>query len=364
MPAENLPHVLGVDDRNHVSLGSRGTSVLANRESQSLEDRARSTAAGWFDGLRAGRAATHRDLCLAMAEWELTLDDEGAVLDGCRMDTLLDSSNAPNECADEAWADGYENGFASARAHLVGQVRTQLAQRSLFLSDGLRLITAADASDCIDGLSSFDDPRQEDGPSAIQPRQEGVLSMVVRTFTRRAAIFVLGGTLIMGTLGFVGATQLMRPTPPPPPTWTAPTTWDDDFPFVKQMLLAIDQNAWNLEQQQVIPSPALLTQMQGVFAMSGPTGELGRALYCRWIAERNRTPYLAPLLTQLNPATSTTKTREAIVGCAAYMHAESGSLQTMHRQMLQNYLNSGVEDDETVWERLDRLVSTLVAAGI
>jgi hypothetical protein len=299
-----------------------------------------------------------------MAEWELTLDDEGAVLDGCRMDTLLDSSNAYSECADEAWADGYENGFASARAHLVGHVRTQLAQRSLFLSDGLRLITAADASDCIDGLSSFDDPRQENGPPAIQPRQEGVLTMVVRTFTRRAAVFVLGGTLILGTLGYVGATQLMRPTPPPPPpTWTAPTTWDDDFPLVKQMLLAIDQNAWNLEQQQVVPAPALLTQMQDVFAMSGPTGDLGRELYCRWIAERNRTPYLAPLLTQLN-VTTTPKTREAIVRCAAYMHAGHGSLQTVHRQMLQNYLNSGVEDDETVWERLDRLVSTLVAAGI
>ncbi len=365
MYAENLPNASALNHPRPV------TGLLPNEECHTAasphsgEQGARSMAAGWFDGHRAGRVATHRDLCLTLADWELTLDDDDAVVSGCRLDTLCDESPASNEGADEAWAEGYENGFAAARQRIVSNVRAQLAARSLFLSDGLRLLTAGDASDYVDGLVSIESPRSEDVPPASQPREEGVWSMVVRTFTRRAAIFVLGGTLLVGSLGFVGASQFMRPTPPPPPpTWTAPTTWDTDFPFVKQMLLTIDQNAWTLEQQEGTPSPTLLTQMQALFAAPGATADTARALLCRWIAERHKTQYIAPLITQLNPALSSVKTREAIVGCIGFTLADGGTVLPLHRQMLQSYMNSCVEDDETVWMRLESLISDLVAAGI
>lgn len=366
MYAENLPNASQPNHPRPVAGAAMSESLLAVASTSSCEQNARSMAAGWFDGHRAGRVATHRDLCLTLADWELTLDDDDAVVSGCRLDTLRDESPVGNEGADEAWAEGYENGFAAARQRIVSNVRAQLAARSLFLSDGLCLLTAADASDCVDGLASIESPRSENVPPASQPRdEEGVWSMVVRTFTRRAAIFVLGGTLLVGSLGFVGASQFMRPTPPPPPpSWTAPTTWDADFPFVKQMLLTIDQNAWNLEQAEGSPSASLLAQMQGIFAMPGANGDVGRALLCRWVAERHKTQYIAPLITQLNPTLSSVKTREAIVGCVAFTHADGGTVLPMHRQMLQSYMTSCAEDDETVWMRLEHLINDLVAAGI
>ncbi|MSR75480.1 MAG: hypothetical protein EXS14_08445 [Planctomycetes bacterium] len=325
------------------------------------------SVAGWFDGHRAGRAQTFNLLVDQLAPHGLSMEHDEVLRNDGTVAPRFVVPEPDNVASDPHYADGFENGYAAARARLVLHVREQLAAHELFLSDGLRVLSHAETSDCVDGLWLAHESQMCSVSRTPSSREGGIWSMVVNNFSRRAAIIAFGSTIVAGSLGWIGAMQLARPAPlPSPPTWTAPVTWDGDATFVRQLLLSIDQNAWTLEQAEGIPSPTLLTQMQGCFALPGPTGDLGRQLYCRWLAEQDRTEYVTALITQLNPATQNADTRIGILKAVGLLHENNtpSLITSAQRQALQAYQATQTEDDEVAYGILERLVDTLVAAGI
>ena len=322
--------------------------------------------AGWFDGHRAGRAQTFNEVADCLAPHGYSIEHDELLRCGGEPSPRCVVPAPDNDGNDSRYAEGYEQGFAAARARLVMHVREQLAQDGHFLSDGLRVLTHAEASDFVDGLCPVQDlPHRNDLAAAIP--EGGMWNMVVRSFTRRAAIITVGTTIVAASLGWIGAMQLARPAPaPPPPTWTPPLCWDGDSSLPRQMLLAIDETAFNLEQAEGVPSPTLLTHMQQIFALQDSVGELGRSLYCRWIGERDRSEYVAALLTQLNPTLQGAPARGGILKAVGLLHHNNlpSIITTAHRQTLQAYQASQLENDEHNWDILERLVEALVAAGI